>query len=517
MKILTAEQMRRIDQECIRGGTPAAVLMENAGRVVAQEAGRLLGKLGGQQVVVLAGPGNNGGDGLVAARYLYDAGAAVSVYLCTPRPVDDPNLALVRERGIPVIAAAEDAGGGELEVLLANATCVLDGLLGTGRLRPLEGALASALNRVRAAREKKPGFRIIAIDLPSGLDADNGQVDPACLAADNTVTLAFPKLGLFAFPGAAYTGEVTVVDIGIPAALAEGISTELLTPEWAGSALPPRPPDANKGTFGKVLTIAGSPRYVGAAYLACSGALRVGAGLVTLATTPRLQAILAARLTEVTYLPLPETADGEVSPGAGKIVGEEGTGYGVRLVGCGVGQSAGTAGFVREILFSDFHGARVIDADGLNALAGTQNWWQKLAGDAILTPHPGEMSRLSGLTVAEVQADRVNTARKRAEEWGKTVVLKGAYTVVAAPDGRCRLSPFANAGLASAGTGDVLAGAIAGLAAQGLALFDAAALGVYLHGAAGEMVRDELGDTGMLASDLLTALPRVIRQLKRRD
>ncbi|MFH1651324.1 MAG: NAD(P)H-hydrate dehydratase, partial [Chloroflexota bacterium] len=176
-----------------------------------------------------------------------------------------------------------------------------------------------------------------------------------------------------------------------------------------------------------------------------------------------------------------------------------------------------TADFVRQVLFSNFKGSRVVDADGLNILAGTKNWWQKLAGDAILTPHPGEMSRLSGMTVAVVQADRVNTTRKLAGEWGKTVVLKGAYTVVAAPDGRCRLSPFANAGLASAGTGDVLTGAIAGLAAQGLSLFAAASLGVYLHGAAGEMVRAELGDTGMIASDLLPALPRTIRQLKRKD
>ncbi|MFH1651067.1 MAG: NAD(P)H-hydrate epimerase, partial [Chloroflexota bacterium] len=388
MKILTAEQMRRIDQECIRGGTPAAVLMENAGRAVAEETVKLLGKPEKHRVVVLAGPGNNGGDGLVAARYLHEAGAAVSVYLCTPRPDDDPNLALVRERGIPVVAAADDAGGAGLDDLLAGATCVLDGLLGTGRLRPLEGPLARALNKVRDAREKKPGLRIVAIDLPSGLDADNGRVDTACLAADNTITLAFPKLGLFSFPGAAYAGGLTVVDIGIPAALAEGVLTELLTSQWARSVLPPRPPDANKGTFGKVLVMAGSPCYVGAAYLACSGALRVGAGLVTLATTPRLQAMLAAKLTEVTYLPLPETGDGEVSPEAGRIVGEEGGGYGVRLVGCGVGQSAETADFVRQVLFSNFKGSRVVDADGLNILAGTKNWWQKLAGDAILTPHP---------------------------------------------------------------------------------------------------------------------------------
>ncbi|MFH1002715.1 MAG: NAD(P)H-hydrate dehydratase, partial [Chloroflexota bacterium] len=295
---------------------------------------------------------------------------------------------------------------------------------------------------------------------------------------------------------------------------ADAVTTELITAGWARAALPARPPDANKGTFGRVLVVAGSINYIGAAYLACSGALRVGAGLVTLATASSLQPVLAARLAEATYLPLAEAAPGVIAPQAAETIKEQLDRYDVLLLGCGLGQGPETLEFISGVLFGKELPAAVLDADALNSLAILPDWWQRLADDAILTPHPGEMARLCGVPVAEVQADRVGIALRAAGEWHMTVVLKGAYTVIAAPDGRCRISLVANPGLASAGTGDVLAGAIAGLAAQGLSRFDAACLGVYLHGQAGEMVRDELGDAGMLASDLLPALPVVIKKLK---
>jgi NAD(P)H-hydrate epimerase len=513
IKIVTAEQMRQIDRECARLGTPVGLLMENAGRAVAEESREYLGSIKKQHVLCLIGAGNNGGDGLVAARYLHEWGAKVSVYLCSNRPADDANLQLAREGGIACIDAAGDKNMKKLDGLLASATCVIDALLGTGRMRPLEGIFQKTLEKVNAAKKARY-FSIIAIDLPSGLDADTGAIDPACPAADVTVTLAFPKPGLFSFPGAARAGKVKIVDIGIAASLADSITTELLTGEWAAAALPARPLNANKGTFGKVLVNAGSINYIGAAYLACSGALRVGAGLVTLATTPTLQPIIASRLAEVTYLPLPETKRGIISVEAADIVRRECAQYNVLLAGCGLGQNPSSAEFIVSLLFKPGLPPLVLDADALNILAGIPDWWRKIPDNAVLTPHPGEMSRLSGLSVDEVQADRPSIARKCAAAWRKTVVLKGAYTVIAAPDGRCRVSPFANPGLASAGTGDVLAGIIAGLAAQGLELFDAASLGVYLHGAVGEKIRSELGDTGMLASDLLPALPVVIKQLK---
>jgi NAD(P)H-hydrate epimerase len=511
MKILTAEQMRQIDAECARQGTPTEVLMENAGKAVAEEVRRALGEPSGLSVLCLVGPGNNGGDGLVAARYLHEWGAKVSVYLCSQRPSGDPNLKLARERGIPCVAADDDKKRQQFDEMLAPAACVIDAILGTGRQRPLEGTFRQVLGRVAEAGKDRKIF-VAAVDLPSGLDADTGAVDPACLAADMTVTLAFPKPGLFRFPGAARVGRLVIADIGIPEKLAEDIEIELLTEGWAKGTLPERPPDANKGSFGRVLVAAGSINYIGAAYLACTGAMRTGAGLVTLATASSLQPILAAKLTEATYLPLPESRPGIISLGAAKVLTPRFESYRVLLLGCGLGQSPSTAEFVRALLAPKMP-ALVLDADALNILSQVPRWWQ-LTGDAIITPHPGEMARLGGLSVEEVQADRLGTAAKFAALWKKTVVLKGAYTVIAAPDGRCRLSPFANPGLASAGTGDVLAGAIAGLAAQGLALFEAASLGVYLHGRAGEMVRETLGDAGMLASDLLPELPRAMKQLK---
>ncbi len=514
MKIVTSEQMHQIEQECAKIDLPPNVLMENAGKAIAEEVRHILGTIEEPNILFLIGPGNNGGDGLVAARWLHDWDAKVNVYLCGRRPPDDSNLELVEKRGITCIDAAQDEKLGDFDGLLSSSNCVIDSLFGTGKVRPLQSIFHQVLDKVAQAKKNAPGLQIIAVDLPSGLDADSGNVDPACLYADNTITLGFPKPGLFSFPGAERTGKVTVADIGIPGYLGDTLTTELITDEWAGAILPERPLNANKGSFGRVLVAAGSINYIGAAYLACGGAMRVGAGLVTLATATSLQPILASKLTEVTYLPLPESQPGIISAQATELIGQQISNYNVLLLGCGLGQSQSTIQFINSVLLHESLPALVLDADALNTLAKTQNWWQQLTNDAILTPHPGEMARLSRLSVAEIQADRVGTAKKFAREWHKTVVLKGAYTVIAAPDGHARINPIANPGLASAGTGDVLTGAIAGLVGQGLSLFDAATLGVYLHGKAGELVKNTMGDTGMIATDLLPALPMVIKQLK---
>jgi NAD(P)H-hydrate epimerase len=516
MKIVTAEQMQQIDKRCADIGLPTAVLMENAGKAVAEEVRQILGTLDKQHILFLIGPGNNGGDGLVAARHLHDWRAKVTLYLCSQRAADDPNLKLVQERGITSIDGTQDEKLDQLDEVLSSATAVIDALFGTGRSRPLRGIFLSVLDKINRVKRKQPHLRLIAIDLPSGLDADTGAVDPACLYVDNTITLGFPKVGLFNFPGAESAGKISVADIGIPPHLAEEVDTELVTDQWAKSVLPKRPLDANKGSFGRVLVVAGSINYIGAAYLACTGAIRVGAGLVTLATAHSLQPILASKLTEVTYLPLPESHPGIISPEAAKPIHQQLDGYNVLLLGCGLGQSQSVTRFIAATLLRSRKTLPplVLDADALNILAKIPNWWQQLASDAILTPHPGEMARLAGVSVGEVQSDRVGIVQRLALEWHKTIVLKGAYTVIGTPDGKVRVSPIANPGLASAGTGDVLTGAIAGLVAQGLSLFDAAALGVYLHGEAGETVRDRLGDAGMIATDLLPELPLVIKRLK---
>jgi len=517
VKILTTIQMRQLEQSCAQIGLPTDVLMENAGKAVAEEVRRILGNIDQRHILFLIGPGNNGGDGLVAARHLHDWGARVSVYLLGQRPARDPKLKPIRQRRITRVEAPKDEDLGRLDEFLASADAVIDALFGTGATRLFGGLILTVLDKVSRARKKRLGLRIIALDLPSGLNANSGAVDPGCLYADNTITLGFPKPGLFKFPGVERVGKLTVVDIGMPEYLAEDAATEYIIGEWVKSVLPGRPLQANKGDFGRVLVVAGSINYIGAAYLACSGALRVGAGLVTLATAIRLQSILASKLTEVTYLPLPESRPALISPEAAKLIPQQFDRYNVLLLGCGLGQSQSAIKFIRSILLGKRKQALpslVLDADALNTLANTPGWWKQLTTDAILTPHPGEMARLAGMTVEEVQSDREGMAKKWAAEWNKTIVLKGAYTVIASPQGQTRVSPIVNPGLASAGTGDVLTGAIAGLVAQGLSLFDAAACGVYLHGEAGEMVKARLGDAGMIATDLLPELPQVIKRLK---
>jgi len=515
MKIVTAEQMQQIDRQCAEVGLPTEALMENAGKAVAEEVRQILGTTN-NHILVLVGPGNNGGDGLVAARHLHNWGANISVYLCSRRLANDPNLESVKENGITWIEAAQDENLNKFDELLSLTETVIDALFGTGKSRPLQGVFLQVLERIGKAKQKQPDLHIIALDLPSGLNANSGAVDPACLYADDTITLGFPKPGLFNSPGAGRAGKLTIADIGIPAHLAEKITTELITPGWARSALPKRLLEANKGSFGRVLVVAGSINYIGAAYLACSGAMRVGAGLVTLATPSSLQPILASKLTESTYLPLPEEESGTISPRAAELIQEQLDYYNVLLLGCGLGQSQSAIEFINAILLESKQPlpSLVLDADALNILAKIPNWWQGLTGDVILTPHPGEMSRLAGVSIDEIQSDRLDIAKKVAKEWHKTIALKGAYTVIANPDGQAKISPIANPGLASAGTGDVLTGAIAGLLAQGLSPFDAAACGVYLHGKAGEMVKARLGDAGMIATDLLPVLPQVIKQLK---
>jgi NAD(P)H-hydrate epimerase len=514
VKLATVAEMQWAEREC---GVPVPELMENAGLAVAQEAWLMLGELADRKILVLAGPGNNGGDGLVAARHLKDWGADVSIVMLKARGEDDANLKALIERDVPVVIVEDSGQMGALDEALAGAELVVDALLGTGTARPIEGTLAEVLDRLREARSRRLPPRLLAVDLPTGLDADTGATDLHTVPADETVALGWSKVGLQTLPGAQFAGRVEVVDIGIPAVHGEAIQTELMTSTWARATLPPRPMDAHKGTFGSALVVAGSPQYVGAAALSCTGALRVGTGIVTLACARSIYPMLASKLTETTFEPL-EDKDGQLSAQEAYAVRQAlSRGYEALLVGPGLGQAAYVVAFLRALLPTltpnDVR-AIVIDADGLNNLAKIDGWWEMPGIPAIITPHPGELSRLAGLDTAEIQRDRLAAASKYAAEWRLTVVLKGANTVVATPEGRARISPFANPGLASGGTGDVLAGAITGLIAQGVEPFEAASLGVYLHGLAGELVRRDLGDAGMLAGDVAAALPRAIKELR---
>lgn len=517
MKIVTTSEMVEMERRCDKQGIPPSVLMENAGLAIAQRVSRLLDGAAGRSILILTGPGNNGGDGLVAARHLHDWGARVHIYLLRPRKSDDANYQITKDQGVPTTTANEDKEFTDLDNILSSCDAAIDAIFGTGKVRPLEGAIKEILLRVRNTREARPEIKIIAVDLPSGVDSDTGEADPSCLAADLTITLGYPKIGLFSFPASELVGKLDVADIGIPPKLGKSIQTELITGDFVRDTLPKRPRNAHKGTFGRVLVCAGSLNYIGAAYLACEGAMRAGAGLVTLATARSLQPILAAKLTEVTYAPLPEASPGFIASSAAREVFERLADSDVLLMGCGLGQHPETVKFISTVLLKmppALSPAIVLDADALNALSQTSQWWRTLPKDAILTPHPGEMSRLSRISMKKIGQDRLTIARQQAARWNKTVVLKGAHTIVASPDGTARVSGWANPGLASAGTGDVLAGTIAGLLAQGLSYADAAACGVYLHGLAAEIVQQEMGDAGMLASDLLPSLPKAIKRVK---
>ncbi|MFN8496294.1 MAG: NAD(P)H-hydrate dehydratase [Anaerolineae bacterium] len=536
MKLVTAEEMRRIEAAAETEGTPSAILMERAGAAVA-EAILSDYSLARGAILVLVGPGNNGGDGLVAATRLRGVGADVTAYVWRHR-ADDPVYADAIAANVPIVRAEDDADDARLIDLAREAAVIVDALLGTGVTRPITDELADILARVRENRQAEAS--VVAVDLPSGVNSDTGAADPATLSADLTVTFGFAKRGLYQYPGAGLAGRRSTADIGLNNATAQEVRVELMQAGWVRDRLPARPADAHKGTFGKALIIAGSANYTGAAYLAGSGAIRVGVGLATLGVAGMLYPILAGRLVETTWLLLPHDM-GALRADAAKVILEKIEGYKALLVGPGLGQENGTQEFVHQLLVGKRVEAKrprrigfatdaateetapeapqlpptVIDADALNALATTENWSATLtASSAILTPHPGEMARLLGATAEEVQANRVATAKGAAEKFGGVVVLKGANTVIAAPDGQVAVSPFANPALATAGSGDVLAGAIVGFLAQGLSAFDAAACGVYVHGLAGERARLELGDAGVIASDLLPQLPLAIQGIR---
>ena len=516
MKLVTADQMRTLDQQATKAGIPVAKLMENAGLGVAQEIRDLMGTVKGRRIVVLAGPGNNGGDGIVAARHLQDWGAETRVYLLTKRRDDDANFAELVKRELDIADAENDPRFAALDRFLSDAELIVDALLGTGPSRPIEANLAEILERVRRLRSGPQPPRIVAVDLPTGVNSDTGAVDPRTMPTDLTVTLGYSKVGLHTLPGSKYAGRVEVVDIGLPAGSESALKVDLMTDEWIARLLPERPLDSNKSTFGRVLVVAGSENYIGAVRLAAAAAGRVGAGLVTVACPQSIHPIVAAGLVEATYLPLPDKEGGLAEKGVPEVLRVL-EGFDVMLIGPGLGGRGRTLEFVRTLIFSLKEGTpatTVVDADALNILGGVPGWAARVNVPLVLTPHPGELRRLTGKSVDEIQSDRLTTTVAHAIAWRQTVVLKGAHTVVAVDDGRAAVSPFANPALASAGTGDVLSGAIAGLLAQGLDRFAAASCGVYLHGMAGESVREALGDAGLQASDLLPELPQAIRALK---
>ncbi len=504
--LVTAEEMRRLDQRTIEGhGVPAIALMETAGRAVAE----IVKQLDQGLITILAGPGNNGGDGYVAARHLRNAGRDVLVVRAVPEErlrgagaVEIAYAAAVRS-GVPILECVDEHALGDLAPLLGQARILVDALLGTGQSRPLEGhfaALVSLCNEAQALR--------VAIDIPSGLDTDLGAERTHCFSADHTIALGFAKPGLVSLPAAAQVGTLHVVDIGIPESLATeaGLRSLLLDEAVLRPLSAPRPVASHKGSFGHVLCVAGSPGKGGAALLAGQAVLRAGAGLCTVAAPPQTAQALEGRIAEL-------MVEGLGQPAA---LGPLHDGKRVVLVGPGIAEDDFGADCFSEVLVRTLAGRQtlVVDAGALNLLARQPALWRQThSAPVVLTPHPGEAARLLGTTTVEINANRIASARELARRFDAIVVLKGARTVVADDRGRLAVNLSGNPAMATAGTGDVLAGLLAGRLAQSDDAFQSVCQAVYLHGLAGDRAAAKRG-VGLLAGDLLDEVGEVLASLR---
>jgi len=517
MRVLNSRQMRDADRRTIEDvGIPSIVLMENAGRQVVAAMESTFESLATMSVAVLCGRGNNGGDGFVVARTLLERDVDVAVYLFAAsaevRGDARINLDVLRNLGVDVIEIA-DAAAWELhgrEVL--GADVIVDALVGTGLSAPLAGLYESVIADVNSS--PRP---VVSVDLPSGLSADDHTVTGPAIDASLTVTLGAPKLPLVLPPGEALAGTLIIADIGIPAGVieeVEGSWVEILTKEAMRQLVQPRAQDSHKGDYGRVLVVAGSPGKSGAAVLAGMAALRSGAGLVTVATPASQVPLVAAATSECMTLALPEDSEGYVRPDAIDRIVEFNAD--VIAIGPGLGRTPGVRALVRAV--TERCGVPLIlDADAIVSFAGETDGLVGRDGvDLIITPHPGEMAALIGLSTADVQANRLTVARDFAATHRVNVILKGHRTIVATPEGRSFINLTGNAGMATAGSGDVLTGAVAAWAGQLLDAEAACKLSVYLHGLAGDLAEADEGEVGMIAGDILARLGEAVQELTAR-
>lgn len=570
MKIVTIEEMQAIEKAADKAGVSYDMMMQLAGLATAHHVLKVMDdlELDEPDIVILVGPGNNGGDGLVAGASLASLLDTVKITAYLLKARDDELVDAAREAGVQITVAGDDKDHNDLREMAANCDILIDALFGTGARLPIEGDAANILKTVRSVLQSigaagphpvvtsavlpdEPQVslpQIVAVDAPSGLDCNTGAVDDLTLKADSTVTFGAAKWGQLTFPGADYCGELLIGSIGfedIDLPELDKIEAELATGVSIATLLPERPRDSYKGTFGKALVLAGSSNYIGAPYLCASAAYRVGAGWVSIGAPQIIIPTLAGMLPEATWLLLPHEM-GVLHENAVSIIREELDKYTTLLLGPGLGVEDATRKFIKKLLgptekekivksrhlgFSVISDAvevdddsdtiktslprMVIDADGLNLLSEIEEWWTLLPEESVLTPHPGEFAKLAGIEadnpVAVVQEDRVNLAKEHARQWNTVVVLKGAFTIVASPDGDITIAPFATAALAKAGTGDVLAGTIVGLMAQGLDSYEAAVAGSWLHGCAALLALEDFGSTAsVLAGDVMEHLSEAL-------
>lgn len=497
MKIATASQMKEIDKkaESLYGISPL-ILMENAGIAGASLCLLTLKEINGKKVIVFCGPGNNGGDGLVVARSLFINGFDVKIYLCEGKTQSEErkiNLEIVKKLGIPQINKFE------------MADLFVDALLGIGLSKEVEGEIKACIEYINACN-----VPTISLDIPSGLSSDYGVPLPNAVKATKTITFGLPKIGQILYPGTEYTGELYLSKIQEPDELSKGLTTNLLTGSEMANLLPQRPPNSHKGDFGKILVIAGSLGMTGASFLCCQGALAMGAGLVYLAIPESLQNIMATKLTEVIIKPLPETKRQTLSPSSYNGIIDIAKRCDVCIIGPGISTHHETKKLINTLV-SRLNIPIILDADGISAVTPDEIKGKNI----LLTPHPKELANFLKIDVSDIEKDRIGIVRRIIEEYKISILLKGYRTIIGS-NSEIYINPSGNAGMATGGSGDVLAGMCGALVGQGLSLGDSAKLGAFLHGLSGDIAKDKKGEYSLIATDLINFLPSSIRECKER-
>lgn len=515
MKVVTSELMKKIDRYAIdEVGIPGVVLMENAARAVFNEMVRFR-DVRKRRIAVFCGKGNNGGDALALSRYLYEEGIDVKVFILGLESMFSGeakiNLNIAKNMGINVVELYQRDQLKFLERNIKEYDVIIDGIFGTGLKGDVSGIVAEVIDIIN-----KSGAYIYAIDIPSGINADTGEVMGIAVKANKTVTFQFPKIGQLLYPGRDYVGDLVVREIGIPKKVLEvfDIKTEIITGDLVSKFIKPRHPNTHKGDYGKVLIIAGSSGMLGAAVLCSMAALKAGSGLAYLAVPESLIKIIETKLTEVIKKPLKDWNKGSLSKEALPQILELAEDMDVLAMGPGLSADENITEIVAEVVrYSKV--PLVIDADGINALSKDLEILKEARVPIVLTPHPGEMSRLLKMDTRQILKDPIQYAKSFSKEYNVIVVLKGSRTVIALPDGRIYININGNPGMATAGSGDVLTGIIASLIGQGLKPEEAAISGVYVHGFSGDLAKIEKGEYGIIASDILNMVPYAIKRLLR--
>lgn len=521
MKLATADTIREIDRASVEDyGMTGLQLMENAGRALAEavikEVEKGAATVGGnRRIAIIAGKGNNGGDGYCAARHLYNAGLDVMVFSLAKANELKKDAAINAKvwaaMGGPSAGIITKADINKHASTFRHASIIVDAIFGVGLTKSIKGVYAEVIEFINSL-----GKRVVAADVPSGIDAESGAVMGVAIRASLTVTMAMAKPGLYQFPGNSYAGRIVVADIGAPERLivSAGATSRynLITAPDVSAVLRPRKADSHKGSYGHLLVLAGSCGRTGAAFLSATGAMRAGAGLVTIALPQSLEHIMEVKTTEVMTIGLPETLEHTIGEISFDAICAAAKGKAAFVIGPGIGVNSDITALIYQLL-KTFNVPMVLDADGLNVFVGCVEELRKARALLVLTPHPGEMARLLNMKTQDVQTDRAGAAAKLSNMTGAVVVLKGAATLIAAPEEGIYINSTGNAGLATAGTGDILSGMIGGFLSQGYAPVTAAVAAVFIHGAAADEVKAAQGETGMMAQDLLPAIPRITASL----